>query len=153
MNPSVEVCLPHPRAKRLPRLIGTSIEDVFQLLGRAKRPLTAAELHASLLRRGHDVTCTTVYRALQVLRQRGMVRLVVMSSRRTRTSRIQAILAHPGRRLDDRGAMRFAITEAKRSEAQFAAQLERASAMLPVSSAHTLRRAYYRLVFRTDASS
>lgn len=153
MRPSVEVCLPHPGTKRLPRLIGTSIEDVFQLLGRAKRPLTAAELHASLLRRGSDVTRTTVYRAIQVLRQRGIVRLVVMSSRRTRTSRIQAILARPGRQLDDRGAMRFAITEAKRSEAQFAVQLERASVMLPASIAHALRRAYYRLVFRTDAIS
>jgi hypothetical protein len=49
--------------------------------------------------------------------------------------------------------MRFAITEAKRSEAQFAVQLERASVKLPASIAHALRRAYYRLVFRTDAIS
>ena len=136
----------------MPRLIGTSVEDVFQLLGRAKRPLTAAELHASLVRSGRAVTSTTVYRTLQVLRLRGIVRLAVTGSRRTRLARMQSILSHPGRRLSDRGAMRFAITEAKRSEAQFAIRLERASVLLPVSIARTLRRAYYRLVFRVDAA-
>jgi Fe2+ or Zn2+ uptake regulation protein len=143
----------HSYDDRMPRLIGTSVEDVFQVLGRTTRPLTANEIHAILVKAHHEVTCTTVYRALQVLRRRGVVRAAATGSRAQRDARIAAILAQPGRAVADSSAMRFVISDDKRAEAVFATKLEKLTAALPKTTGQSLRRDFYRLVFRAPQPS
>lgn len=146
----------HPYDDRMPRLIGTSVEDVFQVLGSTARPLTANEIHAILVKAHHEVTCTTVYRALQVLRRRGVVREAATGSRAQRDARIESILAQPGRAMTDTGAMRFVISDDKREEAVFATKLEQLTASLPKTKGQkgrNLRRDFYRLVFRSSLTT
>lgn len=130
---------------RTRKSIGRMEQDVFLVLGTAARPLTVKDIHARLTNRRHSSTSATVLRALQVLLDRGIVRVAKVGTRAERDSRITAILALPGRDMDDRGAMRFRLADGRRDQAKFAAKLEQAMIGLPRSAVGSLRRGFLRM--------
>lgn len=134
----------------MPRLVGTSVEDVLQVLGTARRPLSANAIHARVQQYHRAVTGTTIYRSLQVLRRWGVVHIVPVADRRARDARMEAILKTPGHALTDAGAMRFCISDSMRAPIRFAVRLEKFASASPPSRGRAVRREFYRWLFHSS---